>query len=114
MPIIKGSKETVRKALQAVDWTMVDATADAEIARQIAEDPDTAPDQAPELDVAAIRRRAGMSQGEFAKTFHFSVRTLQEWECGAKQPSGPARVLLRVIDRRPDAVREALEKPSAS
>jgi len=51
----------------------------------------------------------GFSQGKFAERFGFSVRTIQEWERGAKRPSGPARTLLLVIARRPDAVIEALD-----
>ena len=43
---------------------------------------------APELDVRAIRRATGMTQSEFAAAYQFSVRTVQEWERGAKRPSG--------------------------
>src|SRR5438132_1141991 len=56
-------------------------------------------------DVAAIRRRAGASQGEFARMLGISVGTLQGWEQGRRTPQGPARVLLHVADRYPDVVR---------
>jgi putative transcriptional regulator len=65
------------------------------IARQIASNPDAAPDMAPEIDVRAIRRVTGMTQAQFAAAYEFSVRTVQEWERGAKRPSGSARTLLR-------------------
>ena len=64
--------------------------------------------ETPELDVRAIRRTAGMTQAEFAATYDFSIRTVQEWERGAKRPSGPARSLLRAIKADPEALRKAL------
>lgn len=42
---------------------------------------------APEVDVRAIRRTASMTQAQFAAAYEFSIRTLQEWERGAKRPS---------------------------
>jgi putative transcriptional regulator len=81
---------------------------DEDIARQIAANPDAAPDMAPQIDVRAIRRAAGMTQGQFAAAYEFSVRTLQEWERGAKRPSGPARTLLRAIKADPEGLRRAI------
>ena len=61
-----------------------------------------------EIDVARIRGKVNMSQRQFAAHFGVSVRTIQEWEQGRAIPSGPARALLMVIDREPNAVRRAL------
>ncbi len=96
------------EALAATDWKAVDAMTDSDIARQIASNPDAAPDMAPELDVRAIRRSAGMTQAEFAAAYQFSIRTVQEWERGAKRPSGPSRTLLRAIKADPEGLRRAL------
>jgi putative transcriptional regulator len=63
---------------------------------------------APQIDVRAIRRAAGMSQAQFAAAYEFSVRTIQEWERGAKRPSGPSRTLLRAIRADPEGLRRAL------
>jgi len=104
----KRPRQAARDALATTDWDRVDAMTDADIARQIAANPDAAPDMAPEIDVSAIRRATGLSQAEFARTYEFSVRTVQEWERGAKTPSGPARTLLRAIKGDPEAVRKAL------
>jgi transcriptional regulator with XRE-family HTH domain len=49
-----------------------------------------------------------MTQERFALAFGFSVNTLRHWEQGKRQPEGPARAHLLVIDRDPDAVRMAL------
>jgi len=100
--------KAARDALAATDWRKIDAMTDEDIAKQIAANPDAAPDMAPEMDVRAIRRAAGMTQAQFAEAYEFSIRTLQEWERGAKKPSGPARTLLRAIKADPDGLRKAL------
>jgi len=61
-----------------------------------------------DVDVKAVRARLKMSQSQFAATFGFSLGTVQNWERGHRRPEGAARALLKVIDRRPDAVFEAL------
>ena len=60
------------------------------------------------IDVKAIREKISLSQGEFAKLFGLSKRTLEHWEHGRRVPCGPARAFLTVIAREPDAVRRAL------
>lgn len=60
------------------------------------------------VDVKAIRRKAGMSQSQFASAFALSKRTLQEWEQGKATPDGTVRAYLTVIDRNPNAVVAAL------
>jgi putative transcriptional regulator len=97
-----------RAALAATDWSKIDAMTDKDLTRQIAANPDAAPDMAPEIDVRAIRHAAGMTQAQFADTYEFSIRTVQEWERGAKKPSGPARTLLRAIKADPEGLRKAL------
>ena len=57
-----------------------------------------------EPDVAVIRKDYGLSQAKFAALIGISVRTLQNWEQGRRQPQGPARVLLKVAARHPSAV----------
>lgn len=60
------------------------------------------------LDVKAIRRKTGLSQQQFCATFGISLGTLRNWEQGLRTPHGPARVLLKVVDRNPKAVIETL------
>lgn len=55
-------------------------------------------------DVAAIRKEYGLSQHQFATLLGISVRTLQNWEQGRRSPQGPAKILLRVAARHPEAV----------
>jgi putative transcriptional regulator len=61
------------------------------------------------LDVKAARKKLGMSQGKFADAFGFPVATVRKWEQGQRQPTGAARVLVKVIEKRPEAVLEALQ-----
>jgi putative transcriptional regulator len=60
------------------------------------------------IDVAAIRGKLHLSQAAFAARFGFSVQSIRNWEQGTRRPEGPARVLLTVIDRAPEAVQKAL------
>jgi len=57
-----------------------------------------------EPEVAAVRKEYGLSQEQFASLLGISVRTLQNWEQGRRKPHGPAKVLLRVAARHPEAV----------
>ena len=61
------------------------------------------------VDVRLIRQKLGLTQSAFAATFGFSVGAVRDWEQGRNAPAGTTRVLLTVIDRKPDAVKEALE-----
>ena len=106
----KTLSDAARQALAATDWQRLDAMTDDDIARQIAANPDVAPDMAPVIDVRAIRQASGMSQSQFAAAYEFSIRTIQEWERGAKRPSGPARTLLRAIKADPQGLRRALAR----
>ena len=59
-------------------------------------------------DPKAIRERLGLSQSRFAAIIGVSIRTLQNWEQGRREPEGPAKALLRVVDKQPEAVLQAL------
>jgi DNA-binding transcriptional regulator YiaG len=60
------------------------------------------------VDVRAVREKMHLSQSEFAARFGFTAAAVRQWEQGRRQPHGPARVLLTIIDREPNAVRRAL------
>jgi putative transcriptional regulator len=61
------------------------------------------------IDVRAIRTGLAMTQEEFAGRFGFSVNTLRHWEQGSRQPEGPTRAYLMVIEKAPKAVQKALQ-----
>jgi putative transcriptional regulator len=61
------------------------------------------------VDIKRIRARLHASQSQFAFMIGVSRATLQNWEQGRRKPEGPAQALLRVAEKRPDAVLEALQ-----
>jgi len=60
------------------------------------------------LGVKAIREITGLSQPKFAKVLDVDVGTLRNWEQGRRQPTGPAKALLRAIKNDPRHVLKAL------
>ena len=59
-------------------------------------------------DVKAIRRSLRMSQHRFAAAFRIPLPTLKNWEQGRREPTGPAKALLRAIRNDPENVLRAL------
>jgi putative transcriptional regulator len=57
-------------------------------------------------EIKATRERIGVSQSSFAAMLNVSPRTLQEWEQGRRQPTGPARSLLIIAARKPEVIQE--------
>lgn len=66
--------------------------------------------EVPIVDVRAARKKLGLSQEKFAEAFKINPSTLRKWEQGTRQPHGPARVLLAVIEKEPEAVKRALAR----
>lgn len=60
--------------------------------------------------VRAVREATGLSQTQFARLIEVQIGTLRNWEQGRRQPTGPARALLKALKARPKAVIEALRK----
>lgn len=97
------------------DWDAVEALSDEATEQAALSDPD-APPTSPEalanfqqaVNVKAIREKLGLTQTQFATTFHLSLVTVHAWEQGQSLPDPVARTLLRVIERNPEAVKDAL------
>jgi putative transcriptional regulator len=64
----------------------------------------------PGEDVAAIRKRTGLSQAAFARQIGVPVGTLRNWEQGRRRPDGPARVLLALLAKDPGIVKRTLSE----
>ncbi len=60
------------------------------------------------LDIRHIREKYNFTQEQFAIMLGISVRTLRNWEEGRRVPEGPAMVLLRVADKNPKAILDAV------
>jgi putative transcriptional regulator len=112
--IVKKSNQEVWAAKPQIDAGKFDAATEEDIERWKREDGvDDATWGPPRWvrvgpDVRSIREKLGLSQETFAERFQLSLRTVQEWEQGRRVPEGPARVLLRVIEREPEAAARAL------
>jgi putative transcriptional regulator len=77
--------------------------------------PDATPGETGALPaVRDLRRRAQLTQIEFAARLGVPVETIRNWEQGKRVPRGPARALLAVIAHSPETVFAALatEEPS--
>jgi putative transcriptional regulator len=61
-----------------------------------------------EVNVRAIRKRLALTRVEFANRFGFSPDAVKEWETGRRTPDRSARVLLKIVEHEPEAVRRAL------
>lgn len=101
------------------DWARLAAMTEAEVEANARDDPDNPPLTATELatmrpvpDAKAIRARLRLTQEQFATRFAIPLGTLRDWERGARTPAGPARTLLRLIERNPAAVDDALDPPT--
>ena len=61
--------------------------------------------------VRDLRRRARLTQQQFAARLGVPVETIRNWEQGKRMPRGPARALLAVIAHAPETVFAALARP---
>ncbi len=59
-------------------------------------------------DIQSIRKKYGLSQEKFSKMLGISVGTLRNWEQGRRKPEGPARILLRVAEKHPEAILDSV------
>ncbi len=98
------------------DWDYVRSMTEEEIEANAASDPDNPPLTAEELarmkpvpNTREIRKRLHLSQEQFAASFHLPLGTVRDWELGRREPDSAARNFLRVIERDPEAVKQALE-----
>ncbi len=58
--------------------------------------------------VKAVRAATGLSQANFARLIDVPVTTLQNWEQGRREPTGPAKALVRALRNDPESVMRAL------
>ena len=104
------------KPKSRTDWARVDAMTEEEIEAAARSDPDAQPLTGEELAqffrpgaIRDARERLGLTQEAFAKRFRLDPRALRAWEEGLRAPDDMARAYLRVIERNPQAVLDALE-----
>lgn len=124
MATVRVSKRAAKAAVASIDWAKIDAMSDDDIARQTAANPDSAPDLTlsrakllfrvdskrlkTRFKIRLVRHALGMSQAEFAKSYRFSLRTLQNWEQGTREPDKTIETLIKLIAYEPERVKRIL------
>lgn len=63
------------------------------------------------VDVAAVRKKQGLSQTVFATRYGLPLGTLRDWEQDRRSPDRAAVLLLSLIDREPEFVASTLASP---
>jgi putative transcriptional regulator len=56
--------------------------------------------------IVRAREKSGLSQGKFAELLGVSVRTLQDWEQGRREPNAAAKTLIKVAELNPAVLRK--------
>ncbi|MEC4816411.1 MAG: helix-turn-helix domain-containing protein [Scytonema sp. PMC 1069.18] len=109
-----GSKRLLQ---DKTDWVQLRAMTEEEIEAAAVADLDNPPLTDEELkkfrrvpDLKKIRQKLHMTQEQFAMKFHVPLGTLRDWEQGAKYPDTATRSYLRVIEKAPYIVMQALEE----
>jgi len=97
------------------DYAVLNALTEAAIEANARDDADNPPLSDQELssmrrvpNPRAIRKMLNLTQEQFAFQFQVPLGTLRDWEQGSRQPDAAARTLLRVIEKIPAAVIDAL------
>lgn len=80
-----------------------------ESARQMREGRAARKTQVKVPEVVTARQTSGLSQAQFAELLGISVRTLQKWEQGEREPSGAAKSLIRIAQKHPEVLVDALD-----
>jgi putative transcriptional regulator len=62
------------------------------------------------IDVQKIRARLGLSQEALAETYGFALAAVRDWEQGRRRPERSARILLKIVEKEPEAVTRALAR----
>lgn len=116
MAIVRKSLNDIMQSKPDRDRSRIAATSDEDIAQQIAEDPDTAPELTLEMltEPANLRRRLGLSEERFAAALGIPLSTLRNWEQGLTAIDPPARSLLILVARDPEATLTALAAARAA
>ena len=107
---------STRPLVGMTDWARLGAMTEDEIHQNALDDPDNPPLTPERLakmrrvpNPKRLRLKLGLTQKEFSRQFEIALGTLRDWEQGVRRPDSTAKAYLRVIEKIPGAVQEALE-----
>jgi len=122
MPMVRMSFAEARAKTdkEKLDRARIDAMTDEDIARQIAEDPDVAPDMSEALergefelvwgiDLGRVRQAVGLDQKAFAQRFGLPPEELKKWEATGRVPNRAIWMYLMLIEHEPERASRAAE-----
>jgi putative transcriptional regulator len=115
-----SAAEAKKRAGENADRDRIDAITDEDIARQIASDPDVAPDMSEALercefqmvwaiDLERVRGKTGLNQAAFARRFGLPAQDLVAWEAAGRVPNRAIWMYLKLIEREPERASRAAE-----
>ena len=106
---------STRPLVGTTDWARFDALTEEEIEQNALADPDNPPLTPERLakmrrvpNPKKLRLSLGLTQEEFSRQFEITLGTLRDWESGRRHLDRTAVSYLTVIEKNPDAVRQAL------
>ncbi len=91
-----------------MDQHRLDATTEQDIKRQQKADDGQSMQDAARF-ARRVRKRLGLTQAEFSRRIDVSVDTVKDWEQGRLYPTGPAKTLLKLLNRVPETALAALD-----
>ena len=56
--------------------------------------------------IVRAREKSGLSQAKFAQLLGVSIRTIQDWEQGRREPNAAAKTLIKVAELHPSVLRK--------
>jgi putative transcriptional regulator len=61
-----------------------------------------------------VRAQTKLTQAEFASRIGVPIETVRNWEQGKRSPRGPARALLKLLEKAPDVAFAVLGTPKTT
>ena len=111
MALVHRTMESVRRVKPRVNRAKIEATSEADIRRHMRADDQEETNLAgftPVIPPQLLRKRLGMTQGQFAKALRIPLSTLRNWEQGRVVPDPAARSLPAIVAKNPKAALRAL------
>jgi putative transcriptional regulator len=119
MGTVRSNRHNLPK--DTTDWEALRKLSEEEVERRALSDPDAKPLTEEDFKrlkrsprVRILRMALGLTQEQFAEAYGIPVATLRDWEQGRREPDQASKTLLKLIERMPHEIREALASEKRS